>query len=302
MSVRRLVVITGMSGSGKSVAVKSLEDLGFFCVDNLPIVMLSEFLDLVDERLQDLAVVIDIRQPGFFEAAEGMLESLKKRQDYQTQLLFLDCDDQTLSRRFAESRRPHPLNASSISEGLLQERQLLSPLRGEADLILDTSNLAPHELRQRLREDFSLTEKEAPLQVNIISFGFKYGTPLDAHFIMDMRFLPNPYWDKKLREMTGKDQPVIEFLEKLPETGEYLRQLLPMLSFMLRYFQKRDRQFFTIAVGCTGGQHRSVYVAERIHQYLKEEGFTTMIMHRDLTRNLVLKKEKNSSHSQSTLG
>ena len=299
MCVHRLVMITGMSGSGKSVAVKSLEDSGFFCVDNLPIVMLPQFLNLVDDHLEDVAVVVDIRQPSFFESSEQVIESMQKHHHYQSQILFLDCDDQTLARRFAESRRPHPLNQSSISDGLQQEREMLSLFRGEADLILDTSNLAPHELRQRLREHFSNTEdKIAPLQVNITSFGFKYGSPLDAHFVMDMRFLPNPYWEKELRTMTGQDKPVIDFLEALPDTSEYLTYLLPMFSFLLRSFQKRDRQFFTIAIGCTGGQHRSVYTAEQLYSFLTKEGFHTTISHRDLARNIAVKKENGFSKTK----
>ena len=284
--IRRLLIITGMSGSGKSIAVKALEDLGFFCVDNLPVVMLPQFLSLVKEQeIEQVAVVIDVRlhQPGFFEDGDAVLTMLNK-QEQSFQILFLDCDDHTLSRRYAESRRPHPLSEGSIAGGLSRERELLAPFRGAANLLVDTTQLVPHELRQRLREHFSITPMQAPLQVNVMSFGFKYGAPLDAHFTFDMRFLPNPYWDKSLRHFNGLDQPVIEFLEKQPEALTFIDNTVMTMTHLLECFQKADRAFVTVAFGCTGGQHRSVFASETFARKLREVGANVVVSHRELSR------------------
>lgn len=282
--LRELVVITGMSGSGKSVAVKVLEDAGFFCVDNLPVVMLPQFLGLLEERIVRVAVVIDVRQPSFFENEHDIVEALRMHHNYRPMILYLDCDDQTLARRFAESRRPHPLSEGSIHEALRKERELLAPFRGAADLLVDTSKLAPHDLRQQLREAFSPTPDKPPLRVNIVSFGFKHGAPLDAHLILDMRFLPNPYWYQRLRPLTGKDESVAQFLGELEEFQGFWALLQPFFLFLLEQHQRRDRPFLTIAIGCTGGQHRSVYTAERLQAWLQGEQFRTMLIHRDLPR------------------
>ncbi len=295
--LKKLVVITGMSGSGKSVAAKALEDTGFFCVDNLPIVLLPQLLNQLEERMERLAVVVDIRQPELSEHGRQILEQIRSSRPYAPRVLFLDSDDLTLQRRYAQSRRPHPLLGESVSGGIAAEREMLAPLREIADPIVDTSHLPPHELRRQLRKLFSNKNEDSSLQLTITSFGFKNGLPLDIDVLFDVRFLPNPYWVEELRAQSGQDAGVQEYLEQVEDTGKFLEQLKPTLLFLVRCYQNSDRHYLTIAFGCTGGQHRSVYMAEQIHAYLVEHGIMGRVVHRDMEQAVV----DASSHSHASL-
>ena len=282
-----LVIVTGMSGAGKSTAIKALEDLDFFCVDNLPIVMLPSLLTHLAERPQTsarVAVVADIRQPTFHEQAQEIFAALQKVAPPRPQILFLDTQDAILARRYAESRRPHPLSKNSISEGIRRERLLLAPLRDSATWILDTSILAPQQLRRRLQDIFLQGSEKARLQISLVSFGFKYGPPMDADLLFDVRFLPNPYWVESLRPLTGEDEGIAVFLEDAPDTAQTLEHFLNFLHFLFPRFQQSDRRAVTLAIGCTGGQHRSVYVARCLQKRLEAQGYNVSLMHRDIQR------------------
>lgn len=285
--IRHLVVITGMSGSGKSIAAKTLEDSGYFCVDNLPLPLLPNLLETLEARhtsLERIAVVTDTRQPGFAAQDAQTLRALFQQLRYESRLLFLDSQDDILARRYAESRRPHPMDHRTVSEGIRRERALLATFREEADLILDTSHLEPRQLRQRLREAFDVQNEKERLRISVLSFGFKYGPPMDADMLFDVRFLPNPYWVETLRPRTGEESEVIDFLEKQDATAAFLEHIRSMLGFVLPQFQNSDRHYLTIAIGCTGGQHRSVYIARMLQTYLQELGTPAFLMHRDIRR------------------
>ncbi|MCB9639108.1 MAG: RNase adapter RapZ [Myxococcales bacterium] len=285
--IRHLVVITGMSGSGKSIAAKTLEDSGYFCVDNLPFPLLPSLLETLEARhdnLERIAVVTDTRQPGFGGHEAQVLRGIFKQLRYEARLLFLDSQDDILARRYAESRRPHPMDHRTVAEGIRRERALLAEFREEADIVLDTSLLEPRQLRQRLRDAFGEQVGESRLRISVLSFGFKYGPPMDADMLFDVRFLPNPYWVESLRARTGEENEVIEFLEKQEATPTFLSQLRSMLAFVLPQYQNSDRHYLTIAIGCTGGQHRSVYIARTLQSYLQDLGTPAFLMHRDIRR------------------
>lgn len=282
--LKTLVVITGMSGSGKSVAAKALEDMGFFCVDNLPIVLLPQLLDQLEDRMEKLAVVVDIRQPEVSAHGRKILDSIKQSRPYVPKVLFLDSDDLTLQRRYAQSRRPHPLEGESVPDGISAEREMLAPLRAIADPIVDTSLLAPHELRRSLRKLYTKQEENSTLHLTITSFGFKNGLPSDIDVLFDVRFLPNPYWVEHLRAQSGQDVGVANYLEQFDNTSTFLEQLKPTLLFLVKCYQNSDRHYLTIAFGCTGGQHRSVYMTEQIHAYLAEHGIVGNVVHRDMEK------------------
>ncbi len=281
--IRDLIIITGMSGSGKSIAAKSFEDLGYFCIDNLPIPMLPRLLELLHERYQKLAVVADVRQPDFSQDGLKILKELKKNPPTNLLLIFLDSDDQTLTNRYAESRRPHPLTGSTLSEILQKERQTLLPFKRLADLIIDTSKLTPHQLRQYLYKLFSSPKREKTFTITLLSFGFKYGVPIDHDYLFDVRFLPNPYWLEEYRPLTGRDQKVAQYLEQFEATEEFFSHLLPLLSTVIDNFQQSDRLFLRIAFGCTGGKHRSVFITEKVAAQLKKR-YRVKILHRDIEK------------------
>lgn len=284
--LKRLVVITGMSGSGKSVAAKALEDYGFFCVDNLPVVLLPQLLEQLESRMERLAVVIDIRQPEVSAHVREIIDNISNTRSYTPQVVFLDSDDITLQRRYAQSRRPHPLPGGSVLAGLAMERRMLSPLRELADPVIDTSSMAPHELRRQLRTIFAAKEELPPLHLTISSFGFKNGVPLDIDMLFDVRFLPNPFWVEELRQQTGCDGPVISYLEQCEDVPEFLSYLEPMLLFLVNCYQGSDRHYLNIAFGCTGGQHRSVYLAEKVHAFLQKHRISSRVFHRDMEKAL----------------
>ena len=279
-------IITGLSGAGRSETAKCLEDLGFFVVDNLPPALLPKMAELAARPGGPgrVAVVVDARGGVFFgELSKGLEELQELSIPYR--ILFLEASDEALVNRYAATRHRHPLApADRVIEGIRKERLLMETLRGEADLILDTSGLTPHELRDRLRDAFSDTPPEAHLQVSVISFGFKYGAPRDADLVIDVRFLPNPHWIDELRPLIGTDEPVRTYVKGQQTYREFMRRLRALLGFMVPGFVAEGKAYLTVAVGCTGGRHRSVIVAEDLAAFFRDKGLPVSVEHRDVGR------------------
>jgi UPF0042 nucleotide-binding protein len=280
-----LVVVTGMTGAGRSTAAKELEDLGFYVVDNLPPSLLPDVVRLVDEsrgRAQRLAVVVDVRSGSFFDQLIGQVSSDVRGR--QTTLLFLDADDEILVRRQEAARRPHPLQGSGrLLDGLRRERKVLGDLRAKADLVVDTTSLNVHQLTDRIAQAFG-TPEVVGLKVTVISFGFKYGIPVDADFVADMRFLPNPFWVPELRPHNGTDQDVADYVYAAPGAQEFLDGYVPVLAGVAPGYLREGKRFMRVALGCTGGKHRSVAMAEEIARRLRALGHQATTAHRDLGR------------------
>lgn len=282
----QMVIITGMSGAGKTVAIQSFEDLGFFCVDNLPPTLLPKFLELMKDsgnKMNKVALVMDLRGREFFEHLFKALDDLVETSWVTPQILFLDSDDATLVRRYKETRRSHPLAKSGLPlEGIKLERELLDELKGRAQLIYDTSGLKPKELRERIIEEFSVNKKTI-FTVNVMSFGFKHGIPIDADLVFDVRFLPNPHYIDHMRPKTGLDDEVYNYVLKWNETNKFIEKVTELLSFMLPHYKREGKAQLVIAIGCTGGQHRSVALAEYIGHFF-EKDYHTRITHRDIDK------------------
>ncbi|MBB6453580.1 UPF0042 nucleotide-binding protein [Salirhabdus euzebyi] len=282
----QLVIITGMSGAGKTVAVQSFEDLGYFCVDNLPPALLPKFLELMKEnnqKTQNVAVVMDLRGREFFDSLFGALDSLAKEEWLSEQILFLDADDEVLVSRYKETRRSHPLAPEGLPlEGIHKERDLLDELKGRAQQIINTSSLKPRELREKLIETYKEKSQQV-FSINVVSFGFKHGVPIDADLMFDVRFLPNPHYVESMRPLTGKDQEVSSYVFKWAETQKFMEKLLDMLQFMVPQYKREGKSQLVIAIGCTGGQHRSVAIAETISKHFGED-YVTYIKHRDIEK------------------
>ncbi|WP_099222675.1 RNase adapter RapZ [Listeria costaricensis] len=281
----QLVIITGMSGAGKTVAMQSLEDLGYFCVDNLPPSLLPKFWELMKEsgKMNRIALVMDLRGREFFDSIQSALDELDNTSFITTKILFLDADDQVLVSRYKETRRHHPLAPTgSITEGIEAEREMLSDLKGRAQLVINTSSLKPRELRERINREFKTSEREV-FNVQVMSFGFKYGLPIDADLVFDVRFLPNPHYIDKMRPLTGRDQEVYDYVMKWPETQEFLDKVVDLLLFTLPYYKREGKTQLLVAIGCTGGQHRSVALTEYIGKTLQNK-YETGISHRDMKR------------------
>ncbi len=280
-----LVVVTGMTGAGRSTAAKELEDLGFYVVDNLPPSLLPDAVRLVDQNLgreQKMAVVVDVRSGSFFHTLHAQLA--QGATGRRTTLVFLDATDEVLVRRQEAARRPHPLQGSGrLLDGLTRERGVLADLRSDADLVIDTSALNVHQLTERIAESFG-SPQTTSLKVTVVSFGFKYGIPVDADFLADMRFLPNPYWVPELRASTGSDQPVADFVMKQDGAAEFLDAYVPMLAEVGEGYLREGKRFMRVAIGCTGGKHRSVAMSEEIARRLREVGYDAKVSHRDLGR------------------
>ncbi len=280
-----LVVVTGMSGAGRSTAAKELEDLGYFVVDNLPPQLVPDVVRLVDESqglLQPIAVVVDVRSGSFFT---GLQEVLARRATgRRTTLVFLEANDDVLVRRQEAARRPHPLQGSGrLLDGLARERVVMGDLRADADLVIDTSNLNVHQLTEKMAEAFG-TEHTTSMRATVISFGFKYGIPVDADLVADMRFLPNPHWVPELRPLTGRDEPVATYVKNRPGAEEFLTEYVELIRTMVEGYLREGKRFMTVAIGCTGGKHRSVAMTEEIAARLREQGVEARPMHRDLGR------------------
>lgn len=282
----KMVIITGMSGAGKTVAIQSFEDLGYFCVDNLPPTLLPKFLELMKEsgsKMNKVALVMDLRGREFFESLFQALDDIAETTWINPQILFLDAKDATLVTRYKETRRSHPLATTGLPlEGIKHERELLEELKGRAQLIFDTSNLKPRELREKILQQFA-EDAEHTFSVNVLSFGFKYGVPIDADLVFDVRFLPNPHYIDHMRPKTGLEEEVSSYVLKWTETQKFLEKVLDLLTFMLPYYKREGKSQLVIAIGCTGGQHRSVTLAEYIAKHYKDD-YQTHVTHRDIER------------------
>lgn len=282
----QMVIITGMSGAGKTVAIQSFEDLGFFCVDNLPPTLLPKFLELMKEsgnKMNKVALVMDLRGREFFEYLFKALDELTETSWLTPQILFLDADDSTLVRRYKETRRFHPLAKSGLPlEGIKLERELLEELKGRAKLIYNTSNMKPKDLREKILTEFSVN-KQTMFTVNMMSFGFKHGIPIDADLVFDVRFLPNPHYIDHMRPKTGLDEEVSTYVLKWNETHKFLEKVTELLCFMLPHYKREGKAQLVVAIGCTGGQHRSVALAEYIGEFFKKD-YHTRVTHRDIDK------------------
>jgi UPF0042 nucleotide-binding protein len=280
-----VVIVTGMTGAGRSTAAKELEDVGYYVVDNLPPSLLRDVVRLVDESRgtgQPIAVVVDVRSGSFFESLQANLaqHAVSRR----TTLLFLDANDGVLVRRQEAARRPHPLQASGrLIDGLRRERTVLANLRADADLVIDTSELNVHQLTDRIAEAFG-TRDATRLQVTVISFGFKYGIPVDADFVADIRFLPNPYWVPELRGKTGRSDDVSDYVLSQKGAREFVDTYVTLLSGVAEGYLTEGKRFMSVAMGCTGGKHRSVAMTEEVARQLREAGYDVGVVHRDLGR------------------
>ncbi|WP_048601342.1 RNase adapter RapZ [Rubeoparvulum massiliense] len=281
-----MVIITGMSGAGKTVAMQSLEDNGFYCIDNLPPVLIPKFAELIEQsggKIGRVALVIDLRGRQFFDQLFTSLNQLNQFQGLNVKIVYLDASDQTLISRYKQTRRRHPLAPEgSLLDGIQRERKLLEELKGRANLILDTSRMKPLQLRERMVDSFVIKE-EGRFPVYILSFGFKYGMPIDADLVFDVRFLPNPHYVDSLRPRTGKDPEVAEYVMKWKDTEQFLEQLTQFLTYLLPQYKREGKGQIVIAIGCTGGKHRSVTIADYLYRYYAQD-FRTSIAHRDIEK------------------
>jgi UPF0042 nucleotide-binding protein len=281
----QLIVITGMSGAGKTVAVQCFEDMGYFCVDNLPPILLPKFAELLGQsrgKLQKVALVIDLRGGAFFATLLESLEQLEEQYGIHYRILFLEADDNTLVRRYKETRRRHPQAPEGTPlDGIREERVLLQELRAQAYLVLDTSRLRPVALKQQITD--LLNTSESSTFVTFLSFGFKHGIPIDADLVFDVRFLPNPHYIDDLRPLTGKEETVSKYVMKWEETEEFLAKLIDLLTFLVPQYKKEGKSQLVVAIGCTGGKHRSVAIAEHLYHILKEQE-RCQVKHRDMEK------------------
>lgn len=285
-----LIIVTGMSGAGKSHAVQVLEDIGYFCIDNIPPVLIPKFAELCikgGERVRHVALIADIRGGQFFDAMSQSLKELQEQSvDYE--IVFIEASDQALIRRYKETRRVHPLAPHSrISQGIAEERRRLATLRKQADFIIDTSNLKPKELKEILIKKYAVNDGKKSLNVTVVSFGFKHGMPIDADIVDDVRFLPNPYYIEEYRHKSGRVPAVRDYVESFPVTAAFKEKWFDMIDFLLPNYEREGKSQLVIAVGCTGGMHRSVCMAEAMYKHLKETGIDVTIEHRDLYKNEV---------------
>jgi UPF0042 nucleotide-binding protein len=280
----KLIIITGMSGAGKTVAVQSFEDLGYYCVDNLPPTLIPKFLELMRDstnNVRKVALVIDLRGREFFDELQTSLDLIGQEKWLEEHILFLDAKNEMLVSRYKETRRAHPLNIGGLPlTGIQEERKILDELRGRAQRIIDTTNLAPKQLREKIHRLYA-DEEEEVFSVHFVSFGFKYGIPIDADLVFDVRFLPNPFYVKQMRPLTGLDEEVRNYVFKWADTIIFNEKLMDLLTFMIPQYKKEGKSQVVVAIGCTGGQHRSVALVEYFVGMLKKQ-YTSHITHRDI--------------------
>ena len=285
---RDLVVISGASGSGKTLALRAFEDSGYFCIDNLPVTLIPVFADLCRGSRQDIkraALVVDVREGTLLRDFPEVYRRLKAEPGRRVRLIFFESDDETLIRRFSETRRPHPLaSAGSLEEGIRRERELLEPLRDLADLILDSSHFTVHQMRRYLLEHMAPQAGGQPMSITILSFGYKHGVPLESDLVLDTRFLPNPFFVEGLRAQTGRDPEVVRYLEATTEYPAFRARVLDLLGFLVPQYIREGKSYLTVSIGCTGGRHRSVALAEAIASDLRAKGYTVTAAHRDLDK------------------
>ncbi len=279
-----LVILTGLSGSGKASALRTLEDLGYYCVDNLPLSLIPIFADLMmkSSEVQRAALTVDIREGEALERFPALFQRLRRA--VPVKLVFVEASDAALLRRFSETRRPHPLSEMPVREGIRRERMRLEPIRALADLQIDTTRFTPHELRRFIVERFAEAGRRRELLVNLISFGYRFGVPPDADLVFDVRFLPNPNFVPAYKPLTGRDRRVSRYVLSFAQTRQFIRHISRLLAYLLPHYREEGKSYLTIAFGCTGGRHRSVTLAETLGRQLARQGHTVKISHRDLLK------------------
>lgn len=282
---RQLVILTGLSGSGKSTVLHAFEDMGFYCVDNLPVDLIPIFAELHAAGEGDFAraaLLVDAREGLQLEKLPPLLRHLKR--EHPITLVFIEANEDALLRRYSETRRPHPLGKNySVRESLSHERALMEPIRKLADVVIDSTQFNVHELRSFVTNRFKNPDTR-PLMVSVVSFGYRYGVPSDADLVFDVRFLPNPHFVPRLRPYTGKDPKVRQYIRSFPQTGEFLRRIESLLTYLIPHYIREGKSYLTIAFGCTGGKHRSVMMAESIKKTLEKHGYSAKVVHRDLEK------------------
>jgi UPF0042 nucleotide-binding protein len=281
-NARQLVILTGLSGSGKGSVLNTFEDLGFYCVDNLPVALIPTFNELYGEggEIERAALLVDAREGEQIEKLPGIFRKLSS--DHAATLVFVEASDEALMRRFSETRRPHPLGQNrTVAEGIREERRRMAPVRKLADVIIDTTKFNVHELRQFIIDRFQNPGKR-PMLVSVVSFGFRYGIPTDADLVFDVRFLPNPHFIPRLRPFSGKDSRVARYIRSFPQTNEFLRRIESLLAYLIPHYIREGKSYLTVAIGCTGGRHRSVALAEVMRRGLQRKGYASKVVHRDL--------------------
>lgn len=283
----KLVVITGMSGAGKTVAMQSFEDMGYFCVDNMPPSLLPKFWELIKDsgKITKICLVIDLRSRAFFTELVDAIEEMDNTQFISLNIVFLEANDSELVSRYKETRRSHPLqvDGGSVFKGIQAEREQLKAIREQSHLIIDTTSITPRELRAELTREFQISDDQN-FFVEVLSFGFKYGIPIDCDIVMDVRFLPNPHYIPELKPLTGLDQPVYDYVMAQPDTQTFYKKFIDLIDFTLPLYKKEGKSSMTIGIGCTGGQHRSIALAQRTGEHIRKLGYRTNISHRDRSK------------------
>lgn len=282
---KQLVILTGLSGSGKSTVLRAFEDMGFYCVDNMPVELIPIFAELHEAGEGDFsraALLVDAREGAQLQKLPGLLTHLRK--DHPISLVFIEAHDDALLRRYSETRRPHPLGKEySVRESLQHERELMAPICKLADVVIDSTQFNVHELRSFITRRFKSPDR-SPMLISVVSFGYKYGVPNDADLIFDVRFLPNPHFVPALRKFTGRDGKVRRFIRSFPQTGEFLRRMESLLAYLMPHYIEEGKSYLTVAFGCTGGKHRSVMLAEEIKKALEKRKYATKVFHRDIDK------------------
>jgi UPF0042 nucleotide-binding protein len=281
-----LVLLTGLSGSGKGSVLNTFEDLGFYCVDNLPVALIPKFSELYVEggEIERAALLVDAREGEQIDKLPGIYRRLEN--EHPATLVFIEASDEALMRRFSETRRPHPLGrGGSIAEGIREERRRMAPIRRLADVVIDTTKFNVHELRQFIIDRFQNPGRR-PLLVSVVSFGYRYGIPAEADLVFDVRFLPNPHFVPRLRSFSGKDPRVARYIRSFTQTGEFLRRIESLLLYLIPHYIQEGKSYLTVALGCTGGRHRSVALAEIIKRAVKKRGYSAKVVHRDLDKTV----------------